>query len=183
MMEMELTLLRHGIPVDPSEWDDTDASRPLISEGRVQTRAVIVTLMEAGRLPAFGQPGGPDVIWSSPYLRTEQTAEIAAEVLAAGSGDPSMEAKRWLRVTPALASGSDLIRSLPAFAASRWPRHLMIVGHQPDLGNLVCRLTGAPIGRYALGRAGSARLKGEFAPGGMRLEWLYTADEALKLAE
>lgn len=164
---MELTLLRHGIPVDPSDWSASDSTRPLTPEGRVQARAVIAVLQRLSKLQTT------DAIWCSPYLRTEQTARLAAEVL----GTQALP-----RMVPELASGTDLIRSLPhAKGSASWPERLLCVGHMPDLGNLISKLTGAPVGMYGLGRAGTARLTGEFRAGGMKLEWLYTADEALAL--
>jgi phosphohistidine phosphatase SixA len=197
---MELTLLRHGIPVEPGEWSDSDSTRPLTTEGRVKTRAVIARLVAAGRLaagPSTGAAAGPgvamgpgagtttdaraadvgapfDAVWVSPYLRTRQTAEIALEVLGL---PPSM-----VRFTPALASGVDLSSSLPAYAAGRFPARLLCVGHNPHISGLVAWLAGERDGgRYSLGRAGTARLTGEFKRGGMKLEWLLSAEEALGL--
>jgi phosphohistidine phosphatase SixA len=167
---LELTLLRHGIPIDPSEWSASDATRPLTPEGRIQTRAVIAVLLRQGKLATTGMPGALDAIWCSPYLRTQQTAQIAAEVLRMTS--PT--------AVPELGSGSDLIRSLSRrLTQAQVPARLMCVGHMPDLGNLIARLSGAPAGSYGLGRAGTARLTGDFRPGGMKLEWLLTAEETL----
>lgn len=138
----------------------------------MQTRAVLAVLLRLGKLCAATTPEALDVIWCSPYLRTEQTAKIVAEVL--GMGMPVS--------VPGLTSGSDLLRTLsPTLTQGKAPTRLLCVGHMPDLGNLIARLTGAPVGSYGLGRAGSARLKGDFVAGGMNLEWLYTAEETLAL--
>jgi phosphohistidine phosphatase SixA len=162
---MELFLLRHGIPVEPEFWSGGDATRPLTPEGRDQTRAVLEALRAAGHVP------NPD-IWTSPYVRADETAQLAAAVLATPC-----------RRSLALISGAQLLDSLPKQEGppSQWPQSLMLVGHQPDLGNLISALTGAPYGRYSLGRAGLARLSGEFKPRGMKLLWLFSAEEALEL--
>jgi phosphohistidine phosphatase len=162
---MELYLLRHGIPLNPEEWRASDRSRPLTEIGRNQVAAVIRAL-QARRGFAV------DAIWSSPYLRAENTAKIAAKVL--GSEEPI--------ICPGLASGADLLHSLPEAqrSPSNWPTRLLLVGHQPDLGLLVGHLIGDPSFPYGFGRAGSAKLTGEFAPGGMTLDWLLTAEEAVR---
>jgi phosphohistidine phosphatase len=162
---MELYLLRHGIPVDPEDWSGSDRSRPLTDIGRSQTRAVIQALQAKHGLAV-------DAIWTSPHVRTEETARIAASVLGIQN----------VASTPALASGADLTRSL--FAAqskpASWPARLLLVGHQPDLGLLVGWLTGDIHFPYGFGRAGAGRLQGPLAAGAMNLEWLLTADEALR---
>ena len=73
---MKLYILRHGIAVEPgTPGYETDADRPLTSEGERKMRQ-IAGAMEALEL-SF------DLILSSPYLRARQTAEIVAEVLTA----------------------------------------------------------------------------------------------------
>ena len=153
---MELTLLRHGIPVDPTLWDGPESMRPLTAEGRTQAQAVIGSLAKSGNLSI-------EEIWSSPYVRCVETARIAAEIL----GIP-------MRLSPALASGADLIRSLPHLQgdAAGWPGHLLCVGHAPDLGLLISALTRTSNGHYSLGRCGVARLTGKFALNEMKLEWI-----------
>ncbi len=160
---MELILLRHGIPVEPEQWAGAEIARPLTPSGHSQTIAAIEGLVRARRLAV-------DAVWSSPYARCEQTARIAAVAL----GLPVL-------LTPALASGADLVASLPKHHGnpSSWPARLLCVGHSPDLGNLIGALVGgAP---QALGRCGSALIQGRFAPGGMKLEWLLSANAAVGL--
>ena len=71
---MNLYLLRHGIAADPSLPEFTnDAERPLTPKGQRRLRQ-IVKAMGAFNL-SF------DVIFSSPYVRTKQTAEIVAKSL------------------------------------------------------------------------------------------------------
>lgn len=161
---MELTLLRHGIPVEPGHWGGDEGTRPLTPAGREQVRAVIRTLADSGRIAA-------DEVWTSPLVRADETARIAAE-----------ELELSCHVSQGLASGLDLLRSLPATQGdpARWPARLLLVGHAPDLGYLVSALTGAPGGRYALGRSGLARLTGTFSAGGMKLDWIRSAEEILK---
>jgi phosphohistidine phosphatase len=159
-----LTLLRHAIPLDPSRWSGDDASRPLTDPGRAQLHKVLEALLKSGRLEF-------DAIWCSPYLRTRETAELAGKLL----GIIPMQ-------SPALISGSKIIESLPKIhgAHPSWPSRLLLVGHQPDLGDLVTDLVGHSSSSFGLGRAGSAKLEGEFKRGGMKLHWLLTAEQAIQ---
>jgi phosphohistidine phosphatase SixA len=159
---VELTLLRHGIPVEPERWSGIETTRPLTPAGRAQVEEVVAKLMDSGKLAV-------DAIWSSPFARCEQTARIVADAL----GLP-------LALSPALASGAVLLRSLPRIQGdpARWPERLLCVGHSPDLGNLIGELVSGTQ-RFDLGRCGLARLSGKFAACGMQLEWLKTAQDAL----
>ena len=63
---MELYLFRHGIAEDGSP----DAGRKLTDKGREKTAAVVRMANQAGVVPSL--------IWSSPYVRAVETAEVAA---------------------------------------------------------------------------------------------------------
>jgi len=141
----ELLLFRHGIAAErakPSADASADASadlkvdgeRPLTALGRSRSRAVAEQLLRLGL--------GADRLLSSPLVRARQTAEIA---VAAGLASR-------LELDGTLAPGGD---PLPLVLASRCPR-LMLVGHEPDLGQLACRLLGAPAGAIQLKKAGLA---------------------------
>ena len=157
---MELFLLRHGIPVDPDLWNDSDRTRPLTDEGVAQLIKISHALRPHIR---------PDDIWSSPYLRTHQTAQLISQTL--GIQFSTIESLR---------SGSHLIQSIPKQQGhpSTWPERLLLVGHQPDLGGLAAELSGTS-SLFHFDRAGMACLRGEFRPGGMKIEWLLSPDELL----
>jgi phosphohistidine phosphatase len=137
----ELLLFRHGIAAERAKPSDdasadlkADGERPLTALGRSRSRAVAEQLLRLGL--------GADRLLSSPLVRARQTAEIA---VAAGLASR-------LELDGALAPGGD---PLPLVLASRCPR-LMLVGHEPDLGQLACRLLGAPAGAIQLKKAGLA---------------------------
>jgi phosphohistidine phosphatase len=137
----ELLLFRHGIAAERAKPSDdasddlkVDGERALTAVGRSRSRAVADQLLRLGL--------GADRLLSSPLVRARQTAEIA---VAAG-----LAAR--LELDGALAPGGD---PLPLVLASRCPR-LMLVGHEPDLGQLACRLLGAPAGAIQLKKAGLA---------------------------
>lgn len=135
----ELWLLRHGI-AEERRPDQEDAARVLTSAGRRRTAAVLERLVAAG-LQA-------DRLISSPLPRARQTAELAIQAGLAGR----------LELAEALAPGGDP-RSLLAHG---WPapiRRLLLVGHEPELGDLAAWLIGAPAAAIRLRKAGLAVLR------------------------
>ncbi|MFQ6538485.1 MULTISPECIES: phosphohistidine phosphatase SixA [Aphanothece] len=132
----ELLLLRHGIAAERRP-DHPDQARALTPEGRQRTAAVLSQLHRLGV--------GADRLLSSPLVRARQTAELA---VAAGLAPA-------VTLTDALAPGGDPLPLLADLAAGG---RLLLVGHEPDLGDLAARLIGAPPGSIALKKAGLAVL-------------------------
>ncbi|MBA3938136.1 MAG: histidine phosphatase family protein [Planctomycetes bacterium] len=153
---MHLTLLRHAKATDREEWSESDADRPLTKAGIEQARRVLVAtapLITASE------------IWSSPWLRARQTGELASSV--------------WelpLREMPWLA-GEAL---QPAERAARLERRTdtVLVGHEPDLGDLARFLCGA---RLDLKKCGLVLLVGDPVSGGMTLRGLWSPKMVLGL--
>ncbi len=129
--EYEFYILRHGIAVERGMAGiSDDAKRPLTPEGKQKMRQIAEGL---GRLGV-----ALDWIVSSPLVRTVETAEILAESL--GDSVP-MDFAEALR-----PGGSP--EALITFLAKRPNRkRVMVVGHEPDLGEMAARLIGA--GRHA----------------------------------
>ncbi len=140
---MNLFLFRHGIAVDHgTPGGENDANRPLTPKGARRLER-IAEAMEAMELTF-------DQIISSPYVRARQTAEIIAEALGL---------KRKLTFSEILAPGGDageLIAELNQTAPQ--PEHVLLVGHEPWLSNLVSTLT-----------SGDTRVAIDFKKGGLCL--------------
>ena len=122
---MELLLLRHAEAVD---YAASDRLRPLTEKGRRQAGTVGQYLKEHSI--------HIDRVLSSPAVRTLETAEIVAkriklEVFPAPWALPGMAPAAALE---ALEEFSDLQR-------------ILLVGHQPDIGELVAKLLGMPDAR------------------------------------
>src|SRR5512139_245626 len=100
-----------------------DAARYLTPKGRIAFRKIARRVREAGI--------APDVIFTSPLLRSVQTAEILAERLK--HEGPLVVAKE-------LSPGFDdrALRSLLADAGN--PAEAAFVGHEPDLGDIAATL-------------------------------------------
>ena len=159
---MKLYLLRHGIAVEPGTAGITrDSERPLTPEGRLKLKRATAA-MQAMEL-SF------EVILSSPFVRARQTAEIVAHAL---------QAEHRLQFAEELACGGsvrDLIRRLAAGVPA--PESVLLVGHEPDLSELVSVLcTGEPRLAVAFKKGGLCRLSVEALRYGRcaTLEWLLT---------
>ncbi len=117
-----LLLLRHGIAEDAGP-GESDASRRLTGEGKRKVREVVAG-MRALDLSI-------DVILTSPLRRARETAEIVAD--GYGLDDALVEASAL-----APARGADAV--FDALQAHARCESIMLVGHQPDLGELASTL-------------------------------------------
>lgn len=157
---MLLHLLRHAHAGDATTWDGPDAERPLSDKGRAQ----------ADRLGRFlaSIAFRPDLVATSPKLRSRETAEIVAAHLDA-----------VVRVDDRLGSGLDLVALDALLAEAGGPERPLLVGHDPDFSDLVailCATDGVLMRKGALARI---ELDGPLGPGAGTLRWLLPPD-ALK---
>ena len=110
---MEIYLIRHGIAVEATEYED-DRIRPLTEKGRSKTKQV------AERLAQLEVKF--DLLLTSPLVRAKQTTEILAPL--ANKVEESLY----------LAPEGKLSDWLKQFQPSQKIQTLALVGHQPDLG-------------------------------------------------
>lgn len=121
-MSVMIYLMRHGIAADATA-EMSDADRALTADGVRKTERVAIGLQKVDVRP--------DLILSSPLRRAEETARLVADVLAPQSA---------VELYPPLAGGfsaEDIIRGL---RAHRRASQILLVGHQPDLGQLASYL-------------------------------------------
>ena len=158
---MRLYLLRHGIAEDAAP-GQSDASRKLTEAGRAKMR------QEAKYLSSLNLR--IDAVFSSPYPRALETAQIAAEVCQFPA---VIEDKRAASGSFGLGELQAMIEENPAFT------NLLFVGHEPDLSEIVESLCGAVIDMKKGGLAylqcrrpepGQAVLCWLLAPAAMRVE-------------
>ena len=118
---MLLYLLRHA---DAAGVRTTDQARELTPEGERQ----------AEKVGAYCRRQGfdPELVLASPYRRTVQTAEAVARALGGVT----------LQNEPFLASGMDPQKAFDGLQAYGWAGSLLLVGHQPDIGQLAASLLG-----------------------------------------
>ena len=118
-----LLLLRHAIAEDAAD-GQRDEERRLTGDGRRKLREVVEG-MRALELPI-------DVILTSPLKRTRETAAVVA---AGYELDDAI-----VHDTPALAPGGGAEEVFAALRAHTSADAVLLVGHQPDLGELASTL-------------------------------------------
>jgi phosphohistidine phosphatase len=119
-----LDLLRHGQALAPGP--QGDAARPLSPAGRRSIERL------ARRLASEGWR--PDRILTSPLLRARETAEILCTGAASGV---------TIEIADALAPDRDPLEILEALAhGAAIAGHVLLVTHQPLIGQLAAHLTG-----------------------------------------
>ncbi|WP_437619457.1 phosphohistidine phosphatase SixA [Sorangium sp. So ce1151] len=122
---MEILIIRHGQAVDDAP-DLGDAGRWLTGKGRKVTRRVAKWLAkQKDRCPA--------AIWTSPLVRSVQTAEIIAE---------AAELTDEVSVVAELSPSRDTAEILRLLAQHQGAQPLALVGHEPSLSTLVTSLLG-----------------------------------------
>jgi phosphohistidine phosphatase len=166
MNTIELYFFRHGIAVDREDTTVTsDADRPLTDEGRRKTRLAAKGLE---RLEL-----GIDRILTSPWLRAVETADIVADVLGMDRAE-----------LPELAGNRSVDELLGALSRQRDER-VLLVGHEPLLGNTVGRLlcSGADF-RIDLKKSGVCAVQLDALPprAPATLLWLLTSRQLRMMA-
>jgi phosphohistidine phosphatase len=117
-----LLLLRHAIAEDVSRTRE-DEDRRLTGEGKSKLREVVAGMRALG-LPA-------EAILTSPLRRARETAEI----VATGYGIEDR-----VEVTQALGPGGATKELFKTLATCGGAQGIVLVGHQPDLGELASTL-------------------------------------------
>jgi phosphohistidine phosphatase len=164
---MRLYFFRHGeaAPKD-DESIKLDRDRPLTPDGRQKTRAAADGLRRL-QIPV-------DIVLTSPWLRARETAEIVAEVL--GMNDRLEE----LEELAGDHSASDVLRGLARF---KMHENVMLVGHQPLLGETVAWLLSLSTGMQVdLKKSGVCTIEVDSIPPKQpgTLLWMHTPKQ-LKL--
>ena len=156
---MRLLVVRHGIAEDREAFARSrknDEERPLTSEGRHKMERAALGLKQL--IPEL------DVLAASPYKRAFETAEI----IAGAYGGLAVE-----RV-PQLAPGVGVDRVVEWLADRHARGSVAVVGHEPDLSQLVCTLLAATNGPFLELRKGAACLlefPGPVGRGAATLDW------------
>lgn len=163
---IELYLVRHAIAAERGPNYPDDRERPLTSEGIARFKQVVEGLKDLDvKL---------DLVLTSPLVRAAHTAEL----LVAGIGG-----KPRLEPLDALAPGGRMTQLLDAVAKhSRRAKHIALVGHEPDLGEVAARLLRAR-GTIAFkkGAVCCLELDGAMPTGPGTLRWLLPPRALRKL--
>jgi phosphohistidine phosphatase len=153
---MEVLIVRHAIAGDREQWTGSDHERPVTAEGRERMAENAAGLRAVA--PAL------DLIATSPLVRAVQTAEVLSD--AYGEVE--------IVTVPALSPGGAR-DDLRAWLARRREERVALVGHEPDLGELVAWFVfGEPQPAVPLKKGGACQVRFEDAPapGRGELKWL-----------
>jgi len=157
---MNIYLIRHAdaLPVDMHAITN-DADRPLSDEGRRQSAGLAATFKRLDlRL---------DLVLTSPLKRAAQTAEELSKALNV----PDLKPEVCDELAPG-ESSKRLFRSLRKLNAN----HVVLVGHEPDLGMHTAYLIGGKRARIEFAKGGAACVVCDQPPrkGTGVLLWLLT---------
>jgi phosphohistidine phosphatase len=121
---VELLLVRHAVAAERGPNYPDDRKRPLTTEGIARFKRVVEGLKDFDvKL---------ELVLTSPLVRAHHTAEL---LVANIGGKPRLD------VLEALAPGGRMVQVLEAITKhSKRAKHLALVGHEPDLGELAARL-------------------------------------------
>ncbi len=130
---MKLYFMRHG---EAEDLAPTDHSRALTENGKERVAMSATVMKRLGVQPAK--------IYSSPRIRAMQTAEIVAEAL-----DMQIE------IVEEVNFGFDHTQLQTLLKTLKSKDEVMFVGHNPDMSQLVHKLTGASV---SMKKGGLARI-------------------------
>jgi phosphohistidine phosphatase len=136
---MQLLFLRHGPAESKNDWSGADEDRPLTVQGRMLVNELAHSLI---RLNAV-----PDLVLASPYVRARETARIVGDCL--GAPEKVVIDKR-------LGPGFGMKHLEKIVREHADAGVLMLVGHDPDLSDLVRTITG---GRLSIRKGGLAQVE------------------------
>lgn len=132
-----LYFLRHGLAVNRALWSGPDADRPLSEKGKKKTQLVAQGLNRWGL--TF------EVILSSPYVRTFETAQIVKMVYQFADS---------VILEPALQPGKNFFKIFPNFFEQP-AQSFLLVGHESHLSETIQNLLSLPISpAFQLKKAG-----------------------------
>jgi phosphohistidine phosphatase len=121
----------------------------------------------------FREAGGhPTRIFTSPFVRAVQTAEILSEALLY-DGEVAM--------APQLAPGFDVDGLNAVLDVCPGEREIAFVGHEPDMGGILTRLLSLPQG-YAMRKGAIAALDVPDSGNRVRADfaWLLSGDRRIE---
>ena len=153
----ELYLVRHAIAAERGPNYPDDRKRPLTTEGIARFKRAIEGLKDLDV--------AIDLVLTSPLTRATHTAEL---LVAGVAGKPRLD------VVEALAPGGRVAQLLEAIAKySKRSKHIALVGHEPDLGELAARLLRARgTIEFKKGAICCIELDGAMPTGPGTLKWL-----------
>lgn len=142
---MNCILVRHGIAVEPDEWEGTEENRPLTEKGKRRVRQAAEGLAALDCMPTH--------LFTSPFVRAYDTARLLRTVIC-----PTLKVETRNELTPGTKPDRlvGFLRTLPSDAV------VICVGHEPQLGEVVSLLLcGKTLPNFPLKKAGAACIESD----------------------
>lgn len=157
---MELFIVRHGLAVDREDPKcPADPERFLTDEGIEKTRQVAKGVAEVGAVP--------DLMLTSPYLRSVQTAELFAASLG--------YSKQKIQKSDLLLPGAEPLQLFRELAKNKDLSVVFIFGHAPHLDDVIATAVGVKHQITSLKKTGVALVElRRLVPPSGELVWLAT---------
>lgn len=131
MSKLDIYIVRHAVAEDKDDWamqSGDDSLRPLTSRGSMKMKKLARKY--------FSAIGKVDLIITSPYVRAQQTAEILHQEFSKAE----LKQSQWL--IPSIEPEKSIVNLRRQIGAAK---RVILVGHQPHLGDLISvLLTGEP---------------------------------------
>lgn len=149
---MQLFIMRHG---EAESYSVNDSERSLTARGQTEVEAIL-----SGSLEAMA---AVDCIYASPYLRAQQTAQIASRLLRL----PVITCEHLVPYTPRSALVK-FVASLQCDSVSGGEEQStpLLVTHQPLVGGFVDWLCGFEYGQYVMGTSALTSIDASIVAGG-----------------
>lgn len=154
---MDCVFVRHGIALEPEEWNGQEQLRPLTEKGKKRVRQAAAGLASLALAPTH--------LLSSPFTRAKDTAVIIRPVVCP---DIKIDTVAELAVGSTPERLLSRLRTFPADAV------ILCVGHEPLLGATVSLLLcGHPGQGFPMKKSSAAliRLPRHVGPGLGQLRW------------
>lgn len=140
---MECVLLRHGIAVERTEWEGSDADRPLTERGAKRVAQVAAGLKQLGIEPTH--------LFSSPLVRAMETARIL---------QASLQVRSTIQTVDELFPDAPPERLLTVLQDVPAESYVLCVGHEPHLGMAASvMLAGKPSTSFPFKKAGACLIE------------------------
>jgi phosphohistidine phosphatase len=154
---MDCILIRHGIAVEPDEWEGAEENRPLTEKGKKRVKQAAVGIVALDCKPTH--------LFTSPFVRAYDTARILRTVVCPVL---KVETREELAVGVKPEQLVALLSTLPPDSV------VICVGHEPQLGEVVSLLLcGKVLPNFPFKKSGAACIEAEgiIKPNQGRLRW------------
>lgn len=142
----------------------TDRMRYITSEGRSTANKVFKALQDELK--------GIKIIYTSPLIRTVQTAEILASSLVSSKNE-----EMDVELKNELSTDTTIAKAISLFEISAEYNEICCIGHEPTMGKLMTHLSGQNITSINFKKSAVCKINFDTESLKSNLEWYFDPDE------